>query len=272
MQAKLHKYIMQVPFCRRIYEKPLGYVGDFLMLQGLYDNALEGDNLYQKFVHHFTVNRQMAESVRNRTPFIKSRIRDSYRAFMPGDSQRPFTFASIASGAALEVIELLREGAIPASKISLVDIEKLTWQSIVGSLGYQFMDGSDEIDNVLSQGTTLRFINRSVYDFFKGFHLEGEHDFIYSTGLFDYLRDDQAASLLSNLLLHVAPGGELIVGNFDSREESARAYMEFLLEWSLIYRDENALRRLADNIVGQGAISIESDASGIQLYLVIKKS
>ena len=46
-------------------------------------------------------------------------------------------------------------------------------------------------------------------------HLElGEFDLVYSTGLFDYLRQPIGQRLVGNLFRMLRPGGRLLVANF----------------------------------------------------------
>ena len=99
---------------------------------------------------------------------------------------------------------------------------------------------------------------------------ERNYDFAYSMGLFDYLTDTTATAVLAWLYNRLAPGGSLVVGNFHLKNPS-RAFMEYWADWTLWYRNEGELLRLADTL--QGAKSrIEFEESGCQIFLHITKA
>ena len=62
----------------------------------------------------------------------------------------------------------------------------------------------------------------------------------------EQLADGEASDLLGRLAARLAPGGRLIVGSYTA-ENSARGYMEGMMSWSVIYRSELDLERLADS-------------------------
>src|SRR5262249_51661970 len=96
------------------------------------------------------------------------------------------------------------------------------------------------------------------------------YDFVYSMGLFDYLTDTTATAVLTWLYGRLAPGAELVVGNFHSRNPS-KVFMEYWADWTLWYRSEGELLRLADALPGaQSRVTFEE--SGCQIFLHITKS
>jgi chemotaxis methyl-accepting protein methylase len=66
-------------------------------------------------------------------------------------------------------------------------------------------------------------------------------DLIYCVGLIDYLADRRAAMLVRRLYETLAPGGLLIVGNMNETPNSAVWPLEFLLDWSLYYRNDEEM-------------------------------
>ena len=68
------------------------------------------------------------------------------------------------------------------------------------------------------------------------------------------------------------PGGRLIVANF-APELRDIAYMEAIMDWRLIYRDETALVTLASGIPSAciAAQSITRDRSGNVVYLTLDR-
>ena len=71
----------------------------------------------------------------------------------------------------------------------------------------------------------------------------GEFDLVISTGLFDYLDDPAAGRLLAEMGGLARRGGSVAVCNF-ARPDASRIVKDWMVEWTLIYRDCSALREL----------------------------
>jgi SAM-dependent methyltransferase len=68
-------------------------------------------------------------------------------------------------------------------------------------------------------------------------------DLIYSVGLIDYFEDALVTRLMDYGWRCLAPGGELLLGNFHPRNPD-KAIMDHILDWRLIHRDEAQMDRL----------------------------
>lgn len=98
-----------------------------------------------------------------------------------------------------------------------------------------------------------------------------KYDLVWSAGLFDYLEDKQFIFLLRLLLDVVSPDGEIVIGNF-SEANPSRDYMEFG-EWFLHHRTEDRLAIIANQAgCSEHSINIEKEATGVNLFLRIRKS
>jgi hypothetical protein len=92
-------------------------------------------------------------------------------------------------------------------------------------------------------------------------------DLLSCTGLFDYLEEDHAVALLKTFWNHLAPSGNLLVFNFAPTNPS-RAFMEWIGQWHLLYRDTATLARLAEQAgIDPSAFSIEAGPLGICPYI-----
>ena len=101
----------------------------------------------------------------------------------------------------------------------------------------------------------------------------GRFDLAYSAGLYDYLGDDVAAAVTRALFDTLEPGGLLCVANF-APELRDIAYMEAIMDWNLIYRDEEEVARFASGIPYDriAESSMTRDSGGNVVYLTIRKS
>jgi hypothetical protein len=97
-----------------------------------------------------------------------------------------------------------------------------------------------------------------------------EHDVIYSAGFFDYLRDEVAQPLLASLFSLLRCGGRLLIGNAVD-DPDVKWVPEFVLDWQLIYRSPDEMRRLCKYIEGPHRLGISFDASGAWQFLEVER-
>ncbi len=72
-------------------------------------------------------------------------------------------------------------------------------------------------------------------------------DLIYLAGPFDYLNDCTARTASIRLGEALAPGGQALIGNFGPANPT-RPFMELVLDWTLVHRSADDLRRLFGDI------------------------
>jgi len=93
---------------------------------------------------------------------------------------------------------------------------------------------------------------------------------VWSAGFFDYLNDRLFVCALRRYWRMVAPGGELVLGNFSTSNPS-RTYME-LGRWFLFHRTEDQLKELALRAgVSPDATRVAQESAGVNLFLHITK-
>ena len=91
-------------------------------------------------------------------------------------------------------------------------------------------------------------------------------DIIYSLGLYDYLSARRARALTHDLYAQVAPGGKLILANVKKGRESCEWPLEFVTDWSLIYRTE---QDMLDMISGLDYTNVRIEVDPTQcIYLM----
>src|SRR5690606_32081971 len=89
--------IFEAPFANRVYYKPLGYAGDYEMMNIIYRKEAEGKSLYAKCMHKYFVDKPAATAVRNRAIYLNGRIKEVIRTHK---SDEPIRILSVASGPA----------------------------------------------------------------------------------------------------------------------------------------------------------------------------
>jgi len=96
-------------------------------------------------------------------------------------------------------------------------------------------------------------------------------DLVYSAGLADYLSDRMLSALIGNLHARLAAGGVLSRANFAPQAEG-RGYLEFVMDWQLVYRNERELVELAQRAVPNAVYRMFRDGEGGVVYIEIEAS
>ena len=123
-----------------------------------------------------------------------------------------------------------------------------------------------------SNGARVTPVKASIRRFLVDPSIYGDFDLVYSAGLYDYLDDDTAKRLTSNMFEALRPGGTLVVANF-APELLDIGYMEAIMDWQLIYRDERGVARFCDDLPGDQIREqkMERDSGGNVVYLTVRK-
>ena len=96
-------------------------------------------------------------------------------------------------------------------------------------------------------------------------------DLLICPGLFDYLGDDAAVTMLRCFYEGLAPGGRIVV--FQFAHNPTRGYMEWFANWYLTYRDDSELRRLVETAGLAGAEArFGAEELGIDLFVDLRRS
>jgi SAM-dependent methyltransferase len=113
----------------------------------------------------------------------------------------------------------------------------------------------------------------SVRQMLTGAAKVGEFDFVYSAGLYDYLATTVAGALTGALFRALRPGGRLLVANFAPSLRDI-GYMEAMMDWHLIYRDDQAMRQLTAAIPANELASMRTfrDELGNVVYLELRRT
>jgi extracellular factor (EF) 3-hydroxypalmitic acid methyl ester biosynthesis protein len=245
----LQPLLAQSPFLRRALEKPLGYAGDFEMMNMLYRDPWEGDTPLGRALNVCFTDEPAATANKNRIAYLDELIREK-----AGNAS--LRIASIGCGPAKEIEVLLAEAPEfgPRLDVTLVDQEQLA------------------IDQCARTIPTARRCKAGLRELLHGdWPGPGEcFDLIYSAGMFDYLGDGLFEAVTRKLFQALAPGGELVIGNVAAHNPS-RWIMEYFADWCLIHRAPTELIELGARSSGTQPW-VDADPSGINLFLHIVKA
>lgn len=268
VRRQLHPYFLCAPFGHRTYQKPLGYAGDYEIMNMIHRNTFEGGSLFARVVHFWLVSQWAAKSVRNRIAHMKGRILEAgLRAEL---SRRKARILNIGCGPAREVRDLMSDSpAADWTDFHLVDFDQETLEFVSRSLS--------EAKALNRRATDFHTTRMSVHQLLKystqplRSPLGSGYDLIYCGGLFDYFSDRVCRQLVSMYYEWLAPGGQVIVANMHDEQKPFRRMVEFLLDWRLLYRDGPCMASFVPPAAPPDAWSVVHEAALANLFLEIRK-
>jgi extracellular factor (EF) 3-hydroxypalmitic acid methyl ester biosynthesis protein len=270
IQRHLHPIVLCAPFASRTYQKPLGYAGDYEMVNMMDRNPKEGASLFAKIFNVWLLQQNSAGAHRNRLDYLTKQIEtETFRVTRTGGKARIFNFAC---GPAIEV-QIFLGGSALGKKVefTLADFERETLEYVKKAI--------DKINERSGWQPSVRFQKQTVFQLLKesqkplviGDHAQQEYDLIYCAGLFDYLPDNTCKQLIKIFYQRLAPDGLLIVTNVTPLCPN-QGSLELILDWHLTYRDVPRLERLCSGIVSRDGFRIRSDSTGVNIFLEVRKS
>ena len=246
----------------RSYVKPLGYPGDFVVMNQVYSGERIGSDVYSMLIHQLGLD--VGEFVATRMQVVRRHIGDVVRERGQG---RAAKILSLGCGSAREVELFLANQRATGKRadFSLIDQEESalryayeqTYPYVMGSKG-QF---------------SVQCLNLSFTDILRGANgmsMLAPQDLIYSVGLTDYLTERRAKSLVHRLYSALAPGGLLIIGNMNETPLSSLWPIDFIADWTLEYRNEAQMMTWTDGLQMKNAWTETETTDRVRLLFVRK--
>ena len=228
--------------------KPHGYAGDYEIIDRHYINYVTSDRTLAKWdrLWHFS---PAARAVRNRKAYFHQLLDRHCEA----RDRNPLAVLNVASGPARDVFEFCcsNEHEVHFDCIDN-DPDAIAYASRL----------CQEVKGVtFRQANALRLRPARQYDL------------IWSAGLFDYFSERTFKLMLRRMLPCVAPGGELVIGNYAiTRPHPDLCWLQ-LVDWPLHHRSAEHLKRLAGECgVSADRIHVSAEPEGVTLFLHIRNN
>ncbi len=264
MRRQLHSLVINAPFANRSFQKPLGYSGDYEMMNMIHRNQPEGRSLYEKLIHSLLIGQWPAISVRNRVAHLEENILiETARVARTGNIAR---ILNIGCGPAWEVQSFLKTTAISDhADFTLIDFNKETLTHV----GKKLVDAK----NLFSRHTSIRTQQMSVFELLrhtqKNSKKDEKFDLIYCAGLFDYLAPETCRALINFGYDSLSPGGLMLIANMDD-SKPFRNFIEATMDWHLIYRDTLEMLSLVPERYRESTRVI-AEPTAVNLFLHTRK-
>lgn len=254
--------LQESPLLRRSFEKPLGYAGDYEMMNMLYRDHAEGHSLFAKALNIYGASESAARANINRIDYLGAKIREEVAA----RSMERVRLASIGCGPSREIAALLQRSPEIGRRldIALIDQEERSMEYCERTLA----------PLARQTGAKIHFVRESVRRLISTRKLAealGERELIYSAGLFDYISDRSFGALAGVLYGALSDGGTLAIGNVAMHNPS-RHMMEYYLDWFLIHRTEGQLLSYGEALQPKAsAVRVDSEPTGVNLFLIVTR-
>lgn len=235
----------------RSRNKPLGYAGDYLIIDWIYTNKTatdhEGklwDELYLRF--------PATQAVKNRKDYFCNLF-----SKLTGGKPAGISVLDLACGSCRDLADAIAQAgsSVAGSYFHCVDVEKkaITYakkilQSKVPNVSFQW-----EAANVLRLRTHKRY------------------DLVWAAGLFDYLSDRYAKILLKRMWDWTDEGGKIVFGNYHPSNPNRNA-MEWCWEWFLNHRTKEDLQMLCEEAgIPQECVSFAQEPLGVCIFCIVTR-
>lgn len=266
-RRELHPFMLCDPFSHRTYSKPLGFAGDYEMVNMmLRESENNGSSIYSRIINTLSTSVAAAEAHRNRVRMLETIIiKEAERVIE--EEQRIFSAFNLGCGPAVELQRLIRNFEnTDACSFTLCDFNQTTLDYARIKLNEAMRQSGRE--------PLLAFVKKSVDQLLREDQIGAESnlqsaDLVYCAGLYDYFPDHICRRLTSLLYDNIKPGGLLILTNVHPSNPN-RHGMEHLLEWYLVYRDENTILDLVPDGAKARAKAV-NDPTGMNVFLKIRK-
>jgi extracellular factor (EF) 3-hydroxypalmitic acid methyl ester biosynthesis protein len=258
-QTALHPLLLRAPFVFRTYTKPLGYAGDYQMVNQMLDDPRQGPSTYFQMVNTAFLQNALAVAHRNRIDILVDFLK--HLADSAQLAGKTFRILNVGCGPAIEIQRFLESYPHPeVLSFELVDFseETLAWTR----------EKLSAIIARIDKPVVINYVHDSVHKLLKrridpAADSVREFDAVYCAGLFDYLSDKVCSRLTAHFAARTCHGGALLITNVHSNNPM-KFVMEHLLEWYLIYRDEAGFYPLLP--AQSTARKVYVDATGMNIF------
>lgn len=225
-------WIYKSAIVKRAFEKPLGYPGDYKMLEIVYDNKPISTLLGEYFDNNF-LKSPYAVTVRIR----KDRLKELLLNFINEPKLGKINILNIACGSCREIRELL-----PSIKINNpIVFSCLDWD------GEALKFSEDTLSQVAPRNARFKFIKKDVMNIIKDENVSqslGKQSLVYSIGLIDYLPDRVLKKLIWILYQLLEKGGKLILTHKNKEKTFPPLPPDWFCDWKFVARNKEEVRKL----------------------------
>ena len=257
---KLRKLFVRKDYWEWSIKRPLGYAGDYKIIDAIYQNNPQTTGFDRLFDNYFMMC-AISVGVRNRKEDFKKII----STFVNKRRKKQIRIMNLACGPCRDVQELLLTNMV-SNKNVIFDC----YDSDERALKYA--------KDLLKTFLNINFLKENALRLAATKHINSKikkrYDIIYAMGLFDYLNDNISTKLIKNLRALLKIEGILMISSVRDKYSNPDAhYMEWTGDWNLVYRDDDEFRKLfidAGFIIDE--LKLQCEQQGIMQYIIATNS
>ncbi|RWP41401.1 MAG: class I SAM-dependent methyltransferase [Mesorhizobium sp.] len=250
------EYFLEDPLTRWSHDKPRGYSGDAQLLDYIYCDP----HVAESVANASEVGKALYRHTKDVPSCVAARERrDLLTRYVDEIAIRNGPQAEVLAIAAGHLREANRSAALREGRLKRWVALDQDPQS-VGLITRDF------------QGTAVEAIDGSVRTMLTRGHKLGKFDFIYASGLYDYLAHNVAVKLTKTCLQMLKPNGTFLFANYAEGNPDA-GYRETFMNWVLLLRSEADMWNIINASVDRNTVEAQVffGENGNVLYGVIEK-
>ncbi|RJQ45309.1 MAG: class I SAM-dependent methyltransferase [Nitrospiraceae bacterium] len=239
-------------FVRRLQEWPRKYPGDFETIEYICD--LENRSVYgtvEYYIEEYALNSAIAQQHRNKLHHQSELLLDTL--LINGNSKK---ILSVGCGGCRDILRIEKY------------IHDISCEIVINDIDNDALELSAKRLAILKG---LQMVPGNIIQALRRVEQYGPFDLIVTGGLFDHMSDKHVSFFLKhtfNRLLRKE--GTLFFANA-IEGNPFRVWMEYLTDWKLFYRSEEALAGLLDSAgFAPGAANIRKDETGLTFLVKVK--
>jgi extracellular factor (EF) 3-hydroxypalmitic acid methyl ester biosynthesis protein len=234
------------------------------MVNMMMRDPFEGGSMYAKLVNRIFLSTPPVVAHQHRIDYLTQQlVAEAQRAAVRGRALRVY---NLGCGPALEIQRFVANSDLSNwTEFSLLDFSEETLAHTNRVLG--------EIKTRCQRSTKIQTVRKSVQQVLKDAGKPSaapKYDMIYCAGLFDYLTDQVCRRLMNYFFDLLAPGGLLIATNVSAPNPSIN-WMEYVLDWYLVYRTAAQFRNVAPDRAPADSVSVQAIGTGVNIALEVRK-
>jgi extracellular factor (EF) 3-hydroxypalmitic acid methyl ester biosynthesis protein len=207
------------------------------------------------------------EAHRNRLTYLTKMLRDEtvrLRALRKGQPVRIF---NLGCGPAKEIQDFLAQHSVSNdTEFLLLDFNEET----LASTSQVLETRKREFNRQTRIQTRKKSVQQILKDAVKLKNSPEKFDIVYCAGLFDYLTDSVCEKLLAIFYEMTAPGGLVVATNVADTNPS-QGWMDYMLDWHLIYRSAKQFGELVPKEALPDLSSVRALGTGVNIVVEIRK-
>lgn len=255
---RIRENFLRGDYTRWSLGKPFGYAGDFKIIEDIYENNPITTGFERLFDNYFQMS-AISAAVRNR----KEDFRRLISGFIQDRQGAKLRIMSLASGPSRELREIV---SLNTSLCKNVTFDCYDNDEKALEFAKNQLRGQENFNFF-----KLNAIRIALKDDPCSIISE-KYDLIYSTGLFDYFSEKIATLLVSSLKKILKPGGSMIIANVRDKYSNPSVYfMEWVGDWYLVYRSDDAFREIFINAgFEEKELDIRYEQQGVLQYIIAR--